>query len=83
MISLFIDYGKAFDCMGHKKLWVVLKKIGILQHFIVLLCNLYCGQKATVKTEYEETEKFLIGKHVRQGRILCLHLFNLYAEYII
>lgn len=81
----FIDHSKAFDCVGHKKLWVVLnkKKKGMPQHFIILMCNLYFGQKATVKTEYEETEKFFISKHVRQGCILCLHLFNLYAEQII
>ena len=25
----FIDYAKAFDCVDHKKLWKILKKMGI------------------------------------------------------
>ena len=25
----FIDYTKVFDCMGHNKLWKILKEIGI------------------------------------------------------
>ena len=29
----FIDYAKAFDCVDHKKLWNILKEIGIPNHF--------------------------------------------------
>ena len=25
----FIDYAKAFDCVDHKKLWTILKEMGI------------------------------------------------------
>ena len=25
----FIDYAKAFDCVDHKKLWKILKEVGI------------------------------------------------------
>ena len=25
----FIDYGKAFDCVDHNKLWKILKEMGI------------------------------------------------------
>ena len=28
--SCFIDYSKAFDCVDHKKLWRILKEMGIL-----------------------------------------------------
>ena len=28
----FIDYAKAFDCVDHKKLWKILKEMGILDH---------------------------------------------------
>ena len=44
--------------------------------------NLYAGQEATVRTGHGTTDWFQIGKGVRQGCILSLCLFNLYAEYI-
>ena len=44
--------------------------------------NLYAGQEATVRTGHGTTDWFHIGKGVRQGCILSLCLFNLYAEYI-
>ena len=28
----FIDYAKAFDCVGHNKLWKILKEIRISDH---------------------------------------------------
>ena len=46
----FIDYAKAFDCVDHNKLWKILKEIGIPDHLICLLRNLYAGQEATVRT---------------------------------
>ena len=47
-----------------------------------LLRNLYAGQEATVTNGHGTTDWFQIGKGVRQGCILSLCLFNLYAEYI-
>ena len=40
----FIGYAKAFDCMDHNKLWKILKEMGIPDHLICLLRNLYAGQ---------------------------------------
>ena len=40
----FIDYAKDFDCVDHKKLWKILKEIGIPDHLTCLLRNLYAGQ---------------------------------------
>ena len=78
----FINYVKAFDCVDHNKLWKILKEMGILDHLTYLLRNLYASQEATVKTGHGTTDWFQIGKEVRQGCILSLCLFNLYAEYI-
>ena len=39
----FIDYGKAFDCVDHNKLWKILKVMGIPDHLTCLLRNLYAG----------------------------------------
>ena len=59
-----------------------MKEIRIPDHLACLLRNLYAGQEATVRTGHGKTDWFQIGKGVRQGRILSLCLFNLYAEYI-
>ena len=69
-------------CVDHNKLWKILKEMGIPDHLTFLLRNLYAGQEATVRTGHGTTDWFQIGKGVRQGSILSLCLFNLYAEYI-
>ena len=46
----FIDYGKAFNCVDHNKMWKILKEMGIPDHLTFLLRNLYAGQEATVRT---------------------------------
>ena len=78
----FIDYAKAFDCVDHKKLWKILKEMGIPDHLTCLLRNLYAGQEATVRTRQETMDWFQICKGVHQGYILSPCLFNFYAEYI-
>jgi len=78
----FIDYAKAFDCVDHNKLWKILQEMGIPDHLICLLRNLYAGQEATVRTGHGTTNWFQIGKGVHQGCMLSPCLFNLYAEYI-
>ena len=78
----FIDYIKAFDCVGHNKLWKILKDMRIPDHLTCLLRNLYAGQEATVRTGHGTTDWFQIRKGVQQGCILSPCLFNLHAEYI-
>ena len=56
--------------------------MGIPDHLICLLRNLYAGQEATVRTGHGTTDWFQIGKGVHQGCILSPCLFNFYAKYI-
>ena len=78
----FIDYAKGFDCVDHRKLWKILKEMGIPDYLTCLLRNLYAGQEATVRTGHGTSDWFQIGKGVHQGCILSPCLFNLYAECI-
>ena len=39
----FIDYVKVFDCVDPNKLWNILKEMGVPEHFMCLLRNLYEG----------------------------------------
>ena len=52
----FIDYTKAFDYVDHNKLWKILQEMGIPDHLIWLLRNLYAGQEATVRTGHGKTD---------------------------
>ena len=56
------DYAKAFDCVDHKKLWKILKEMGISDHLTCLLRNLYSDQEATVRTGHETKDWFQIRK---------------------
>ena len=48
--------------MDHNKLWKILKDMGIPDHLICLLRNLYAGQEATVRTGHETTDWIQMGK---------------------
>ena len=56
--------------------------MGIPEHLTCHLRNLYEGQEATVRTGHGTMDWFQIGKGVRQGCILSVCLFDLYAEHI-
>ena len=75
----FIDCDKAFDCVDHNKLWKILKEMGIPEHLICFLRNLYAGQEATFRTRHGTTNWFTIGKGVHHGCMLSPSLVNFYA----
>ena len=75
-----IDYGKAFDCVDHHKLWKILKEMGIQDHLICLLRNLYAGQEATVRTGHGKTDWLQIGEGVHQG--YCHPVYLTYMQSI-
>ena len=66
----FINYAKAFDFVDHKKMWKILKEMGIPDHLTCLFRNLYAGQETIVRTGHGTTDWFQIGKGVNQGCIL-------------
>ena len=85
-INIAICYEKSVKRVNpknshHKKLWKILKEMGIPDHLICLLRNLYGGKETTVRTGHE-TNWFQIGKGVCQDCILSPCLYNLYAKYI-
>ena len=60
----FSDYAKAFDFVDHNKLRNILKEMGIPDHLIGFLRNLYAEQEATVRTGHGKTDWLQIGKGV-------------------
>ena len=77
----FIDYAKAFDCVGHNKLWKILKERGIPDHLTCLLRNLYAGQEATVRTGHGTTDWFQIGKEYIKA-VYCHPAYLTYMQSI-
>ena len=53
-LLLLIDYAKAFDCVDHNKLWKLLKEMGIPDHLICLLRNLYADRKQQLELDMEQ-----------------------------
>ena len=75
----FIDYAKAFDCVDHNKLWKILKEMGIPDHLICLLRNLYAGQEGTGRTGHGTMNWFQIGKGVRKA-VYCHPAYLTYMQ---
>ena len=50
----FIDYAKAFDCVGHNKLWKILKEMGMPDHLTRLLKNLYAVKKQQLELDMKK-----------------------------
>ena len=79
----FLQYNMIYYmCCVDPQLWKVLKEMGIPDHCMYLLRNLYADQEATVRTGHGTMDWFQLWKGVQQGCILSPCLFNLYAEYI-
>ena len=78
----FINYTKASACVDHNKLWKILKEIGIPDHLICLLRNLYVGQEAIVRLQHGIMDWFQIGKGIQQDHTSSPCLFIIYSEHI-
>ena len=50
----FTEYAKAIDCVDHNKLWKILKEMGIPDHLICLLRNLYAVRKQQLELDMEQ-----------------------------
>ena len=77
----FIGYTKAFDCVGHNKLWKILKEMGNTRPLYLPPEKSVCRSRSN-RTGHGTTDWFQIGKRARQGCILSPCLFNLYSGYI-
>ena len=60
----FIEYAKPFVWITTN--WKSLKEMGMPDHLIYLLRNLYADQEATLRTGHGKTDWFQIGKGIRQ-----------------
>ena len=52
----FIDYAKPFNCVDHNKLWKI-QEMGIPDHLMCLLRNMYAGQQLELDMEQQTGSK--------------------------
>ena len=69
---------KAFDCVDHNKLWKIVKEMGMPDHLICLLRNLYAGQEATVRTDMEQQT----GSKQEKEFVKAVYCHPVYLTYI-
>ena len=62
----FIDYAKTFDCVDHKKLWKILKEMGIQDH---LTCMQVRKQQLKLDMEQQTGSK----KEKEYVKAMCCH----------
>ena len=74
----FIDHTKVFTVWITIK-WKILKEMGLTDHLICFLRNLYAGQEATVGTGHGTTDWVPNRKRSMLGCILSPCLFNFHA----
>ena len=79
----FVDYEKAFDRVHWPKLMEVLAKIGVDYRDRKMIWNLYMNQTASVMIDGELPDPAVIGRGVRQGGLLSIILYNIYADFMI
>ena len=72
----FIDYAKAFDCVDHTN-WKILKEMGIPDHLICLLTNLYAGQE-TIELSMEQQT----GSKYKKECIKAVYCHPAYLNYM-
>ena len=63
--------------MDHNKLWETLKEMGIPDHLIYFLRNLYVGQEATGRNGHGTMDLFKVREGIGQGCIWSPCLFRL------
>ena len=78
----FVDYSKAFDCVGHREMIETLKQMNCHYKITNLIINLYQEQLAAVRLESGLTDWFPVKRGVRQGCILSPPIFSMYTETI-
>ena len=74
----FIDYTKAFDSVDHNKLWKILQEMGIPDHLICLLRNLYVVKKQQLESYMEQ----LTGSKLRKDSDEAVYCHSVYLTYM-
>ena len=75
----FIDYAKAFDCEDHKKLWKILKEMGVPDHTTRLLKNHKLVKKQQLDPNMEQLTDSKLGKEYAKA-VYCHSVYLTYMQ---
>lgn len=78
--AIFLDASKAFDKVGHARLFKKLLNRQFPPLILRVLMNMYSSQKGQVKWNNSVSDKFNISNGVRQGGILSPHFYNIFVD---
>ena len=76
--SCFVDFSNAFDTIPREKLFKKLLSYNITGKFFNIIRNIYMADQGSIKIGNQYTERFDIGRGVRQGCVLSPLLFNIF-----
>lgn len=83
MYITFIDFSKAFDSVGRRTLWKVLKAFGHPDTLIDLTRAFHGGMLGVVQVRGKHTKKFLIQHGTKQGCVLAPNLFTIFLTVVL
>ena len=78
-IYCFIDYTKAFDCVDHKKLWKILKEMGIPGHLIFLQRTCLQVRTQQLELDMEQQTDSKLGNEYDKA-IYCHTVYLTYMQ---
>ena len=77
---LYVDFKKAFDTLNHKKIFEMLRRIGVNGHMLNTLQLMYTDLKSCIKTKDGVTDFFACNVGTRQGDITSTTIFSLFIN---
>ena len=72
----FADVKKAFDSVSHQSMVVAAAHLGVPPPFLRYIRDLYSNAVTTLRTDPGVSAPISLGRGVRQGDPLSVHLFN-------
>ena len=72
----FMDVKKAFDSVSHQSILVAAARLGVPPPFLGYLRELYSDAQTRLRIGTELSDPIRLGRGVRQGDPISIHLFN-------
>ena len=83
MYFAFLDLEKEYDRVDRDAMWNVLRLCGIGGRLLRGVKSLYVGSEACVRVGNEVSEFSPVRVRLRQGCVMSLWLFNMYADGVV